>query len=245
MSKLSQEELLTDDGIRNDGRHVDEARPFEVEVGVLTQANGSALVRQGKNVILAGVMGPYEAERHSQYLDRAVLKVRYHMQPYSTNDRKSPTYSRREMELSRAIREALEPAVILTDLPRTEIDVFIEVLQADGGTRCASVNAASVALADAGISMKDLVTAVAIGKIRDTLVIDINDLEDENGQADFPIAMMPNKDKITLLQMNGLLDEAEIKKSIDMARGVIGSLYTIQVNALKKKYTPLAVSKEG
>jgi len=93
--------------------------------------------------------------------------------------------------------------------------------------------------------MKDLVTAVAIGKIRDTLVIDINDLEDENGQADFPIAMMPNKDKITLLQMNGLLDEAEIKKSIDMARGVIGSLYTIQVNALKKKYTPLAVSKEG
>ena len=96
MSKLSQEELLTDDGIRNDGRRVDEARPFEVEVGVLTQENGSALVRQGKNVILAGVMGPYEAERHSQYLDRAVLKVRYHMQPYSTNDRKSPTYSRRK-----------------------------------------------------------------------------------------------------------------------------------------------------
>ncbi|MFP3220341.1 MAG: exosome complex exonuclease Rrp41 [Candidatus Marsarchaeota archaeon] len=245
MTKLSQEALLTDDGIRSDGRKVDEARPFEVEVGVLTQADGSALVRQGKNVILAGVIGPYEAERHSQFLDRGVLKVRYHMQPYSTNERKSPTYSRREIELSRAIREALEPAVILTDLPRTQIDVFVEVLQADGGTRCASVNAASVALADAGVPMKDLVTAVAIGKVRDTLVVDINDLEDENGQADFPLAMMPNKGLITLLQMNGLLDEEEIKRSVEMAKRVISSLYQVQVDALKKKYTPLALSKEG
>ncbi|WP_449461579.1 exosome complex exonuclease Rrp41 [Tardisphaera miroshnichenkoae] len=245
MAKLSQEELLTDEGIRTDGRKIDEARPFDVEVGVLTQADGSALVRQGKNLILAGVMGPYEAERHSQFLDRSSLRVRYHMQPYSTNERKSPTYSRREIELSRAIREALEPAIILTELPRTQIDVFVEVLQADGGTRCASVNAASVALADAGIPMRDLVTAVAIGKVRDTLVVDINDLEDENGQADFPIAMMPNKGKITLLQMNGLLTQDEIKRSVEMAKRVIDSLYAVQVNALKKKYAPLAAPNEG
>jgi len=108
-----------------------------------------------------------------------------------------------------------------------------------------SVNAASVALADAGVPMKDLVTAVAIGKVRDTLVVDINDLEDENGQADFPLAMMPNKGLITLLQMNGLLDEEEIKRSVEMAKRVISSLYQVQVDALKKKYTPLALSKEG
>ncbi|MDP7975086.1 MAG: exosome complex exonuclease Rrp41 [Thermoprotei archaeon] len=247
MGKIPQESLLSDDGVRSDGRRVDEARPFEVQVGVLTQANGSALVKQGKNLILAGVIGPYEAERHSQYLDRGVLRTRYHMQPYSTNERKSPTFTRREIELSRAVREALEPAVILTDLPRAQIDVFIEVLQADGGTRCASVNAASVALADAGVPMRDLVTAVAIGKVRDTLVVDINDLEDENGQADFPIAMMPSKDKITLLQMNGLLTQEEIHKSIEMARGVIRSLYEVQVEALKRRYAPLAASgnREG
>src|SRR5256886_17670743 len=96
--------------------------------------------------------------------ERAVIRCRYHMAPFSVDERKSPAPSRREMELSKVIRESLEP-VALTDLyPRTTIDVFIEVRQSDGGSRCAGITAASLALADAGIPMKELVAPCAVGK---------------------------------------------------------------------------------
>ena len=71
------------------------------------------------------------------------------------------------------------------------LDVFIEVLQADGGTRCAALTAASVALADAGIPMRDMVVAVAAGKVADTVILDVNNEEDQAGQADMPIGYMP------------------------------------------------------
>jgi exosome complex component RRP41 len=89
------------------------------------------------------------------------------------------------------MRSALEPAVFLERYPRASIDVYIEVLEADGGTRCASINAAAVALVDAGIPMKDLVAACAVGKIEDKLVVDLGDYEDKKGQSDMPIAYMP------------------------------------------------------
>ena len=63
---------------------------------------------------------------------------------------------------------------MLEKFPRTAVDVFIEVLQADGGTRCAALTAASVALADAGIPMRDMVAAVAAGKVADTVILDVN-----------------------------------------------------------------------
>ena len=98
------------------------------------------------------------------------------------------------------MRESLEPSLILSDYPRAVIDVFVEVLQADGGLRCAGINAASVALADAGINMRDLVSACASGRLGDNIVLDINDLEDKEGDADMPVAYLPNMDQITLLR---------------------------------------------
>ncbi len=87
------------------------------------------------------------------------------------NERKRPAPSRREIEISKVIKEALEPAIMLEKFPRTAVDVFIEVLQADGGTRCAALTAASVALADAGIPMRDMVAAIASGKVADTIIL--------------------------------------------------------------------------
>jgi len=103
--------------------------------------------------------------------DTGILRVRYHMEPFSVGERKRPAPSRREIEISKVIKEALEPAVMLEKFPRTAVDVFIEVLQADGGTRCAALTAASVALADAGIPMRDMVAAIASGKVADTLFL--------------------------------------------------------------------------
>ncbi len=81
----------------------------------------------------------------------------------------------------------------------------MEVLQADGGTRCASITAAALALADSGIPMRDLVVACAAGKVEDTVVLDLYDAEDKLGAADVPVAYMPNLNAVTLLQMDGHL----------------------------------------
>src|SRR5438552_18187742 len=114
------------------------------------------------------------------------------MAPFSVDERKNPAPSRREMELSKVIRESLE-SVVLTDLyPRTTIDVFIEVLQSDGGSRCAGITAASLALADAGIPMKELVAACAVGKIKGKMAMDLSVSEVKYGYLAITYAIVTN-----------------------------------------------------
>ena len=158
--------LIDDRGLRTDGRTPDELREIKIQVGVLKNADGSAFIEFGNNKIIVAVYGPREVHpKHMALPDRCVLRCRYHMSPFSTDTRKNPAPSRREVEISKVMREALEPALMLEDYPRAAIDVFVEVLQADGGSRCAGIVAASVALADAGINMRDMVTACAAGKV--------------------------------------------------------------------------------
>ncbi len=208
-----------------------------MEVGVLANADGSAYFEQGKNKILAAVYGPKEVHpKHLAQPDRAIIRCRYHMAPFSVDERKSPAPSRREVELSKVIREALEPSVFLEYYPRTSVDVFTEVLQADGGTRCASITAASLALADAGIPMRDLVAACAAGKVDGRLVLDLIDVEDKGGEADVPLALMPHLNAITLLQMDGSLTLDEFEQVVNLASEGCKQLYALQKEALKEKY---------
>jgi len=237
MANKKTEKLIDKKGLRLDGRKLDELRPVKMEVGVLPNANGSAYLEQGKNKVLAGVYGPKEAHpRHIALQDRAVIQCRYHMAPFSVEERKSPAPSRRDVELSKVIREALEPAIFLEYYPKTSIQVYIEVLQADGGTRCAGITCAALALADAGIPMRDLVVACAAGKADGKLIVDLMDTEDKYGEADVPVAYMPNLNAITLLQMDGKLSVTEFGKAIEMAIDGCKQLYAVQKEALKSKY---------
>ncbi|HEU97615.1 MAG TPA: exosome complex exonuclease Rrp41 [Fervidicoccus fontis] len=232
--------LIDENGIRIDGRKPDQIRPVSMSVGVLKNAQGSALVSFGKTTVLAAVYGPREAlPRHMTLPDRAILRVRYHMAPFSTTERKSPAPTRREVELSKVIRESLEASVFTELYPRTTIDIFIEVLQADGGTRTTSLTAASLALADAGIPMRDLIAGVAVGKVEGMLVLDINEAEDSGGQADMPVGMMPNLGKIVLLQLNGSLSREEFKEAMKMAIKAIKEIYLIQKQTLREKYAKI------
>ena len=231
------EKLIDKKGIRLDGRKADELRPLKLQVGVLSNADGSAYIEHGKNKILAAAFGPREMHpKHLAQPDRMVLRCRYHMAPFSVQERKSPAPSRREVELSKVIRESLEPALFLELYPRTGVDVFVEVLQADGGTRCASITAAALAIADSGVPMRDLVVACAAGKIDDTVVLDLYDAEDKLGAADVPVAYMPNLNAITLLQMDGILTTEEFEKAISMAMDGCKKIYEMQKEALKTKY---------
>ena len=229
--------LLDERGLRVDGRRPDELRPVKLEVGILDKADGSAYIEHGKNKILAAVYGPREAHpKHIALADRAVVRCRYHMAPFSTEERKSPAPSRRELELSKVIREALEPAIMSEYFPRATIDIFIEVLQADAGTRCAGITAAALALADAGIPMRELVAGCAAGKIEGKVVLDLSDIEDKKGEADLPVAFMPKSNVVNLIQMDGSLSEEEFKQALDMAIDACRRIYEMQREALKQKY---------
>lgn len=243
MVKKKTEKLIDKNNLRIDGRELNQLRPIKLEVGVLGNANGSAYIEQGKNKILAAVYGPKEIHpKHLAAPDRAVLRCRYHMAPFSVQERKSPAPSRREVELSKVIREAIEPTIFVEYYPRTSIDMFIEVLQADGGTRCASLTAVSLALADAGIPMRDLVAACAAGKVDGRLVLDLNDVEDKEGEADLPLAWLPSLNAVTLLQMDGKVTLEEFEQLVNMAVEGCKQIYKLQKEALKAKY--IAVKEE-
>lgn len=236
--------LIDDNGLRVDGRKLDELRPIRLEVGMLDKADGSAYIEHGKNRIIAGVYGPREAHpKHIALPDRAVIRCRYHMAPFSVEERKSPAPSRRELELSKVIRESLETSIVSELYPRTSIDIFIEVLQSDGGSRCAGITAASLALADAGIPLREIVAACAVAKIDGQVVLDPSDIEDKQGEADLPVAYMPKSNAVTLIQMDGSLTEAEFNQGLDMAIVACKKISEMQIEALKRKY--IAVKEQA
>ncbi|MEM4272200.1 MAG: exosome complex exonuclease Rrp41, partial [Candidatus Bilamarchaeaceae archaeon] len=229
MGKMPGIELLKD-GKRLDGRGPRDLRKIRIEAGVLEEAAGSAYVEWGGNKIIAGVYGPRECiPKHGADPYKAILKVRYVMSPFASVDehgRSGP--NRRSIEISKVIKEAFEHVVLTNQFPRTQIDVYIEVLQADGGTRVASLTAAAVALADAGIPMRDIVSAVAVGKIDGTLVVDLGKNEDNFGESDVPIAITHRDKEIVLLQMDGLLTKEQLSEDIDAAMEATEKVYQVQ-----------------
>ena len=235
--------LVNEDGIRIDGRRIDEKRPIKIEAGVLKNADGSCYLEIGKNKVLCAVYGPRECKpRHLQDPTKAVVQVKYNMEAYSVTDRKRPGTDRRSVEISKLIAEALENVVQTELYPRASIDVYIEILQANAGTRCAGLTAASVALADAGIPMRDLVPAIACGKADGNVLLDLNKEEDNYGQADVPLAIVPSTDEIVLLQMDGNMTREEFDRAISLAVNACHEVYDLQKDALKRRY---AVKKEA
>lgn len=228
------------DGLRLDGRRADQLRPMKIEVGVLARADGSCYIEMGGNKVIAAVYGPREVHpRHLQKITRAIVRFRYNMASFSVEERKRPGPDRRSHELSKVSREALEPVILTSFFPRSVIDVFVEILQADAGTRTAGINAAAVALADAGIPMKSMISSCAAGKVGDTIVLDPMKEEDNFGQADLPIAMTPNGD-ITLMQMDGSLTPDEFHGAVEMAMKGARDIYELQRQALVGKYSQVA-----
>ncbi|NHI88895.1 MAG: exosome complex exonuclease Rrp41 [Candidatus Thorarchaeota archaeon] len=233
--------LISPEGLRIDGRRTDELRPIELKVGVLKQADGSASIRQGKTYIIAAVYGPRELHpRHLTLNDRAYLRVEYRMATFSVPDRKRPAPSRREKEISMVVANALKPALFLEEFPKAVVDVFVQVIQADGGTRCAAINAASLALADAGIPMRCLIPAVAVGKADGKLLVDLGDEEDKYGQGDVPMAILPTTDEITLLQQDGMFKKEELLEAMQMGINSCKYLHELQKEALRRAYVKKA-----
>ncbi|MGV8150674.1 MAG: exosome complex exonuclease Rrp41 [Candidatus Woesearchaeota archaeon] len=232
---------------RIDGRGFDELRPIEAKAGVIKNADGSAYFRMGKTVAYAAVYGPREMfPKFMQDPKKGVLRCNYNMMPFSgAGDRVRPGPNRRSKEISMVTEKALLPVVDLNDYPNAVVDVFIELPQTDAGSRCCGINAAAIALADAGIPMRDIIAAVAVGQADGRVIVDLNYEEEHLGEfieveskevADIPVAMIPSTEEITLLQMDGLIEKEKLMEAILKAKDAIQKISQIQKNALKEKY---------
>ena len=169
--------------------------------------------------VLAAVFGPKEVEQRSQMdSTKAIVRCEYAMAAFSTGERRRGSKSnRRATEISMVIRNTLEDTIILELMPRTQIDVYVQVLQADGGTRCACINAAFLALADAGIPMKDMVASCAAGYLDSTPLLDLNYTEDSGGGPDVVVALHPGLEKVVLLQSDNKLSIETFEEVMDLA----------------------------
>jgi exosome complex component RRP41 len=237
MGTASDIKLIDENNIRLDGRGPDELRPIKIETNVLNRADGSSFIEWGGNKIMVAVYGPREAyPKHNQDINKAIVKARYNMAAFSVDERKRPGPDRRSVEISKVVSEALEAAIMVELFPRAQIDVFIEVLQADAGTRIAGLTAASVAVASAGIPMRDMVVGCTAGKVGNKIVLDLSKEEDNFGQADLPMGILPKSDRIVLMQMDGDLSVEEFEQATSMIMKATKRIAQIQREALTKKY---------
>lgn len=224
---------------RPDGRKMDELRAMTAKVGIIPNANGSALFAMGDTIAIASVFGPKTLNpKHDQDPERGLINVHYNMLPFSVTERIRPGLSRRSQEISKVTEWALTPIVMLSDLPGTVVDVHVIILQANAGTRCAGINAAAMALAHAGIPMKEMVSAVAIGKIDDKIVTDIikeeEDHEEGDGATDIPMTYLSNSGKISLLQLDGRIPSKKLKEALEAGKEACKKIYEVQKAALKE-----------
>lgn len=233
----SNVKLITKDGLRLDGRTAEELRPIKIETGVLNRADGSAYIEWGGNKIMVAVYGPREAyPKHTQDINKAIVKARYNMAAFSVDERKRPGPDRRSIEISKVISEALDQAIMVEQFPRTQIDVFIEVLQADAGTRIAGLTAAAVAVASAGIPMNDFVVGCTAGKVEGKIVLDLSKEEDNFGDADLPMGVLSKTGRIVLLQMDGDLTTEEFDTATEMIMKATKRINEMQREALSSRF---------
>ena len=223
---------------RFDGRKMDEMRPIVSKVGVVPNADGSALFSFGKTIAIAAVYGPKQLHpQHMQNPAKGILRVNYQMMSFSVSDRIRPGPSKRGTEISKISEWALNNSALLDDYPNTVIDVHILIQQADASTRCAGINAASMALAHAGVPMKDLVASVSIGKMDKQLVVDVDkdeeDYEEGEGATDVAVSFQGGK-KLTHIQLDGKISPKELKEAVDLGKKSCEKIIEIQRKTLKE-----------
>ncbi len=234
---------------RLDGRKMNETRPMEAKAGVIKKADGSAYFKIGKTWAYAAVYGPKQFHpRFLQNPNKGTIRFSYIMMPFSgMGERIRPGPNRRAKEISMVSAKAITPVVNLEDFPNAVVDVVVELPQADAGSRCAGICAASIALADAGIPMTDMVASVAAGVVDNTVCLDLDYAEEQYPQfatekidsehvADIPISCIPSTGEITHLQMDGIMKKEQLAEAIKLAKEKCIEIAEIQRQAIKDRY---------
>ncbi|XP_015706597.1 exosome complex component RRP41 [Coturnix japonica] len=231
-------ELLSDEGYRADGRRAAELRKVRARMGVFAQADGSAYIEQGNTKALAVVYGPHEPRgpRSKALSDRAVLNCQYSMATFSTAERKRrPHGDRKSMEMALHLKQTFEAAIITELYPRSQIDIYVQVLQADGSNYCACVNAATLAVMDAGIALRDFVCAGSAGLAEDAALADLSYIEEAAGGPQAALALLPGSGAMALVQMDARLHHERLEAVMDAAAAACRAVHAVLEEALRER----------
>ncbi|CAE6425907.1 unnamed protein product [Rhizoctonia solani] len=199
---MSRVEIINDGGYRADGRKARELRSITIELSPHPTADGSATVSHGLTTVNVCVFGPREAKNRSQTMhDKALINVEISEAAFSSSERrKRGRNDKRTLEFAASIRATFEPVVQVSIYPRSEIDIFVQVLQQDGGVLQTAINAATLALIDAGIALTDYVCACTAACIDTTGLLDLTNTE-ESDLPNLTLAVLPRSKRVTLVTM--------------------------------------------
>mgnify|MGYP001813378809 FL=1 len=248
---------------RPDGRTPDQLRPITFEPNVAPHANGSVLVSFGNTRVICAATIEEDVPRWMKFqkVKGGWVTAEYSMLPYSTHDRKARDISRgkldgRSSEIQRLIGRALRAVTDLKKLGQRTVWIDCDVLQADGGTRTASITGGCVALAIAlnrlmgsgGLKefpLNQLVAAISAGVYQDIPVLDLNYPEDKDASVDFNVVMTEDRQFVEVQgsgeenvfsrnQMNAMLELSEngIQQLIELQRKAIVGADAVEASDL-------------
>ncbi|KAL3945366.1 MAG: hypothetical protein SGBAC_000571 [Bacillariaceae sp.] len=260
-SSIRRTDLLALSNLRDDGRKPEEIRRMRIQMGPITSTaksvGGSALVEMGLTVVLATVKGPMACVRRSDELpDRAIMDVSIKATPFApSGDRRvtNPNTDRRLIEISHMLKRALEATVLLHLYPKSRIEVSVVILADDGGRLCASINAASLALVNSGIPMKDLLCSCSAGYAggtTDTTLVDLNRREESSNGGQpavyLPCAMLPQRGTIVLSQCESRLPDFDtLERVLDAAMDGCRAVFDILQAAIQEHASKILSIRNG
>ena len=238
--------------LRVDGRRADQLRPVRFQNHIAPHATGSTLIEWGNTRVICGVTIEESVPRwmKDQKVTGGWITAEYSMLPYSTLDRKSRDISKlkldgRSQEIQRLIGRSLRAVLDLEKLGARTLWVDCDVLQADGGTRTASITGAYVAIS---LALKKLITegklkesaftqpvaAVSCGVVNGTPVLDLNYLEDKDAAVDMNLVMTGSGEFIELQAAGeeSTFTDTQLAEMIRLARVGIGELLSAQQAAI-------------
>lgn len=231
---------------RADGRQRGQVdvRPVFVRCGLVSQAKGSAYIEAGNTKLMCCVYGPREMERKDETdmkCGRLMTDMRF--APFSCMERGSWIQGSEERDLSLMLLESLRPGVCLHKYPRSQIDVNVMVLENNGSVLAHAVTCASLALADAGIEMYDLVIGCSLRQDGDTYLTDPTFLEETTSwassdsvesQGSLTVAFLPSLNQISGLQSDGEIGENTLTTGVRTCIDGCYKLYPVVQQALTK-----------
>ena len=232
----SRVEILNDGGFRSDGRRQYELRDIGIDFSSQGTADGSASVSHGLTQVLVSIFGPREAKMRSQTIhDRAIINVDVNVAAFSSGERRRRGRAdRRTLELAATLRSTFEPVIQTHLYPRSEINVYVQVVQQDGGLLQACINATTLALITAGIPLYDYVCAVTGGVHSVSPMLDLTTIE----ESDIPhvtIAVMPKTSRVTLVTMESRLHVDRFEELLKLATDAGSILHAEMKNAVERR----------
>uniref|UniRef100_A0A2P2I0A3 Exosome complex component RRP41-like n=1 Tax=Hirondellea gigas TaxID=1518452 RepID=A0A2P2I0A3_9CRUS len=219
-------ELLSCEGLRQDGRTSTCLRTMKCRLGLYDRPNGSAFMQMGNTQVLAAVYGPKEGRtvKSTTGLGECVVTCVVSRVAACAGERIRRPKDQRTRATSNLVAGALQAAVRGSKYPGSQIDVYVQVIQADGGVTATCINAACLALLHAGIELMDYVTACTASAVptaahtstQTCALVDASQAECSGG-CEVTVALLPNKDKIVALHTCHPLHQSQFESVLDMA----------------------------